>query len=76
MEDDKMAKDVKDPVEGKNVTVWFPDSAVADKAAALAEELKTSMSALVVEVVAKALPAIEKHKKMRDIPLDGVRVNV
>ncbi len=70
-----MSKDAKDD-GGRNVTVWFPDAAVADRAAAVAEELKTSMSALVVELVTKTLPAIERNKRMREIPLDGVRVNV
>lgn len=61
---------------GRNVTLWFPDAAVADRATELAAELKTSVSALVFEVVSKALPVIERNKRMRVIPLDGVQVNV
>lgn len=72
-----MSKDAKGGGEqGRNVTLWFPDAAVADRVAELAAELKTSVSALVYEVVSQALPVIEKHKSMREIPLTGVKVNV
>jgi hypothetical protein len=62
--------------EGRNVTVWFPDKHVADALTRVAEELKTSASAIIFELAKQALPVIERHKKLRKIPLDGVEVNV
>lgn len=70
-----MIEDAK-KTEGKNLTVWFPDAEVADQLAELANGLKTSSSAVIYELVRKAMPAIKRNKDQRAIPLDGVTVEV
>ena len=71
-----MTNDKKTVPEGENLTVWFPDAKLKEKLSALADQLKTSSSAIVYELVQKTLPVIEKHKDKREISLDGVKVNV
>lgn len=61
---------------GRNVSVWFPDADDADRLVRLAEELKTSVSAILVELAVKSMPAIERGKTRREIGLDGVRIVV
>ena len=63
-------------VDGKNLTIWFPDAQVSERLTALADELKTSSSAIIFELVCKAMPVIEANKDKHEIPLDGVRVDV
>jgi hypothetical protein len=61
---------------GKNLTVWFPDEAEANKLAELADELKTSSSAIIYELVRKCIPVIAKNREAREVTLDGVKVSV
>jgi len=73
---DSGSKDRAVSVEGRNITIWFPDGRVADQLSILAEELRTSSSAVIVELVTKSLPMIRKHQEQRLIRLDGVTVNI
>lgn len=63
-------------VEGRNVSVWFPDARVADQLGVLANELVTSSSAIIVELVQRSMPVIRERRDKRTIKLDGVTVNV
>ncbi len=72
-----VAKNSRDPaVKGKNMSTWFPDEAVAAELELMAERLNTSSSAIIYELVRKAMPVIAQNTDKREIPLDGVRVRL
>lgn len=66
----------KEAVVGKNMSVWFPDEAVAKDLEKMADRLHSSSSAIIYELVKQCLPAIDQNSDKRDIPLDGVKVRL